>query len=95
VESFKNKEEAFKNLLDGLSDKLSNAGCNDFVLVNTPENFAMIEEAGARNLRCKSVEDFRKHPEYDDYKPMVVGNEIYTQDYVILGILMKELNLSE
>ena len=91
----KNKKEMFLTLLNSLSDALSNAGCNDFDVENNPENYHLIELSSARNLRCKSLEEFKKHPEYEDYKPNVSkdGKTIHTSDYVILEILKSELGL--
>lgn len=90
----KTKKEAFKELLSQFSDVLSNNGCNDFAVANTPEMYLALEEEGAANLRM-SLESFRKSPDYEDYKPSVSedGKTIYTQDFTILHLIELELGL--
>jgi hypothetical protein len=90
-----NKKEMYKALLDDLSERQSNAGCNDFVVANTPELFQAFEESGARNLRCKSVEEFRKHKDYEDYKPQISkdGKKILTSDFTALEILRHDFGV--
>lgn len=87
------KSEAFSEILNQFSRVLSNAGCNDFPVENNPEMYALLEQAAADNLNCASVEEFRKHPEYQDYKPVVSkdGKEIYASDYTILAMIRKEI----
>lgn len=89
-----NKKQAFDHLIGILSETLSSAGCNDMILENTPENFLLLEEAGAINLRM-SLEEFRQCSDYDDYKPFVSkdGKKLYTQDFTVLALLKKELGL--
>ena len=87
--AIKTKIEMFSKLIKDFSETLSNAGCNDFEVENTPELFEAFEKSAARNLRCRSVEEFKKHPEYEDYKVRVSkdGKKILTQDYTALEIL--------
>lgn len=88
------RKEAFADLLEQFSQLLSNNGCNDFTVVNTPEMFRAIEEAGALNVGM-SLEEFRASSEYQDYGPNVSedGHKIYTQDFVILSLIEKQLGL--
>jgi hypothetical protein len=90
-----NKKEMYRTLLSDYSQRLSCAGCNDFIVANTPELYNLLEESGARNLSCSSVEEFRKHPEYSDYKPRLSkdGTKIFTQDFTALEILQNELGV--
>jgi hypothetical protein len=87
------KSEAFKELLNHFSDALSSNGCNDFKVANNTEMYALLEQQAADNLSCKSIEEFRAHPEYEDYKPNISADKkyIYTSDYVILAIIRKDL----
>lgn len=87
-----NKKEAFRHLMEQFSDVLSNNGCNDYAVANTPELYLAVEEANADNYRL-SVEDWKKHEDY--YPPQVSGDKktIYTQDYMILSMIRKELGL--
>lgn len=93
----KSKKAMFKALLSDLSSKQSRSGCNDFTVANTPKMYKLFEESAARNLRCASVEEFRKHPQYKDYKPNVSkdGKEILTQDFIALEIMRNELGCNE
>jgi hypothetical protein len=86
------KSQAFKELLNMFSEVLSNAGCNDFVVENNPEMYAVLEQAAADNLGL-TLEGFRASPDYEDYKPSVSadGKKIYTSDYTILAIIRKEM----
>jgi len=86
------KSQAFKELMDLFSNVLSNAGCNDFVVENNPEMYALLEQAAADNLGL-SLEGFRASPDYEDYKPSISsdGTKIYTSDYTILAIIRKEI----
>lgn len=88
------KKEAFAELLEQFSDVLSNNGCNDFTVANTPEMFLAIEEAGAQNVGM-TLEEFRKSDEYEDYAPRVSEDKkfIWTSDYTILAMIEKELGL--
>lgn len=89
------KKEAFDQLLEMMDEKLSNAGCNDFVVHNTQEMYAAIEQAGADNVGM-TLDKFRKDKElYEDYGPSVSEDKktIFTQDFVILGLLRKELRI--
>ena len=78
--------EAFEILLEQYSDVLSNNGCNDFEVANTPELYQAIEKANALNYGL-SVEEWKKHEDY--YEPSVSkdGTKIYTQDFTILALL--------
>lgn len=88
------KKEAYELMLSNFHDHLSNSGCNDFCVANTPELYALVEQAGADNLRL-SLEDFRNSSDYDDYKPQVStdGSLILTSDYIFLAIIQRELGL--
>lgn len=88
------KKEAFAELLEQFSDVLSNNGCNDFYVANTPEMFLALEEAGARNLNM-TLEEFRKCSDYEDYapRPSKDGTTLFTTDYTILAMIEKELGL--
>lgn len=91
----KTKKDAYINILNQLDDLFSSNGCNDFKDANNPELFLWIEELGADNLRL-TLEEFRASSEYNDYRPNVSkdGAFIYTQDFVILAALKKELGLN-
>lgn len=86
------KSQAFKELLDMFSNVLSGAGCNDMVVENNPEMYAMLEQAAADNLSM-TVEQFRVCEDYEDYKPIISkdGKQIYTSDYTILAIIRKQM----
>lgn len=89
-----NKKEAFREMLNILDNTLSRNGCNDFIVINNPEMFSLLEQAQADNQNM-SLEDFRNSAEYEDYKPNVSkdGKYIYTQDFVIASVFRKELGL--
>lgn len=91
----KSKSEAYALLLDGFDDILGNRGCNDFTVENTKEMYDLIEGSAVRNLRLKSVDEFRRHPEYESYKPEISkdGKWIYTQDFTILECLRNEVDV--
>ena len=88
------RKEAFKEMCEQFSQALSNNGCNDYQVANTPEMFLALEEAGAMNLNM-TLEAFRASAEYEDYKPNVSPDKrkIYCQDYSILALMEKELGL--
>ena len=87
-----NKKEAFRRLLDGFSEVLSNNGCNDFEVANTPEMLLELEKAEAINQNM-TLEEFRTWINYDDYRPYIAkdGKSIYTTDYAILSLIESEL----
>lgn len=59
------------------ADLLSNRRCNDFLVPNTDENWAIEEEMAARNYRL-TVAEWRKHREY---KPRPTEDEINFYDW--------------
>ncbi len=69
------------------SNQMSNEGCNDFDVPNTDENWATIEAMGAWNASL-SVEDWRKHP---DYEPRPKGAKLHTQNWYLLSYLASKL----
>lgn len=87
----KTKNECFLDLIQTLDDALNRLSCNDFEIAYTTENYEMLMEFGARNLRLGSVAEFIAHPEFESYKPIIVGDRILTQDFVILYCLEHEL----
>ena len=88
------KKEAFVELIERLDQDLSNNGCNDFTVANTPEIYLAIEEAGAANLNM-TLEEFRRCSDYEDYRPSPSkdGATILTSDYTILWMIKKELGI--
>lgn len=88
----KNKKEAYKELLNMLSNELSNAGCNDFEMQDTPENRQFIDEITAYGLGYKSVEDYKNSDEFYEKTTSSRGT-IYTSDFMILAQMRKELDL--
>jgi hypothetical protein len=86
------KKQAYRDLLETVSQALSNNGCNDFTVDNSPEMYQAIEEANAANYNI-SLEEWKKHEDY--YAPSISKDKryIYTQDYTILAMIEKELGL--
>ena len=83
----KTKEQVFYELFEEASEKLSNRGCNDYEVPNTPEFYDMLMQFGMRNLNCKTIEEFKAHKDYEDYKPRVSEDQkqIDAMDFEILG----------
>jgi hypothetical protein len=82
-------KQIFYELFEEAEDRMSRKCCNDFQVPNTPEWFDLIEQYEMRNLRCKTIEEYRNHPDYEDYRPYVSkdGKEINTMDWIVLGCL--------
>lgn len=62
------------------SDEFSNHGCNDFVLENTPENYAFIEAMEKWNVSESGGEPNEISISKD-------GKEIYTMDWYVMSYL--------
>ena len=72
-----NEKRVLLEFIDQLSDYQSNAGCNDFELENTDENWDLVVKAEDWNGIVG--EEAQERPDK--------GEKIYTMDCVILGYL--------
>lgn len=88
------KSDVIKEGIDLLDDYMSNAGCNDYTVMNTPELWALAEEAAADNLHM-TLEEFKSSHIYDDEKPRLSkdGAKIYLQDSFVIYLMKKELEI--
>jgi len=76
---------AVKLLMDALKvhqDNLSNEGCNDLFLKNTPEMYEFVRDAEA----------WASNGEMGD--PIVNSKSIVTMDYIIVGYIANLLKIS-
>lgn len=65
--------------LDDLSDHMSNAGCNDLDLENTPENYELV---AAAEKYCAEQNQEKPLP------PLFYKDKICTTDFIILSYLV-------
>lgn len=72
-----NEKRVLLEFIDQLSDYQSNAGCNDFELDNTDENWDLVVKA----------EDWNGIVGEEPLERPDKGEKIYTMDCVILGYL--------
>ena len=89
----KTKQDVFTDIFTLMTTDGMGHGCTDYEIPNTPELFQMLEEFGMRNLNLTTLEEFRAHPEYEDYKPYVIddGLNIHTQTWIVAKCLQYEL----
>lgn len=85
-------KKAFADLLDNFGELLSNNGCNDFTVDNTPEMYNAIERANAADYNL-TLEQWLISPDYFPPSLSKDKTKIYTSDYVILAMMKKELGL--
>lgn len=90
----KTKFDVLKDGINLLDDYMSNAGCNDYTVANTPELWLLAEESAADNLHM-TLEDFKTSDIYEDEKPRISkdGTKIYLHDSFVLYLIKKELKL--
>jgi len=86
-------EQIFYDLMKYAEERIGDRGCNDYEIPNTPEAYRMIEEYQMRNLGCKTIEEYKIHPEYEDYKPQVnkKGDKIFIMDWQVFQCLIYKL----
>lgn len=67
-------------MLEELDERFSRAGCNDYSLPDTPENWQLVKEAEA--------ETEKDNP---DPEPYVRDGKVHTSDFIVLAHLRKKL----
>jgi hypothetical protein len=72
-----------------LSAKKLDIRCSDYVLPNTDEHWDIVESALADNVN-KTREQYRADVDDIEYRERPTGDEIYTDDYLILGYLHRK-----
>lgn len=77
-----------------LSDHFGNAGCNDYILENNPENRELVKDAIQNSDMSKEdqedfLEELKKYEEMDIFgKP--AQEKIYTTDFLVFEYLVKK-----
>jgi hypothetical protein len=82
------EKESLLGFLDQLRDCMSNAGCNDFEVENTPENVAMLERAIRHSHSDKDADETVERLHWRAAKG---GQKLHTTDFVLLGYLRSKL----
>ena len=77
----------FAGFLDQLEDHMSNAGCNDYTLPNTPENKKFLREMISASFSKDDAEWMLEELEEQDCKTL------YTIDSSVFGYLRRKLGL--
>lgn len=79
----------FLKMSEMISQHMGNAGCNDFLVEDTPDNRYIRDLAGARNF-SKSLEDYYKTKEYGwDAEEDIAreeGEKICLADFVVFDL---------
>ena len=81
------KELLFSYLRD-YSDRLGNDGCNDELLPATQEAHDLILAAEMANSHCKTLEEWKNHPDYYETKS---NTKYCTNNFLILDYLTNKL----
>lgn len=84
------EKQLAETAINDYHERLSNSGCNDLILDDSPEARQLLKEYSAWNLNC-SVDEVENHPEY--YEPSIADGKIYTIDSVLIFILKKSLKI--
>lgn len=75
----------FLELAESISDDMGNAGSNDFMMKNTPDNREIIEMAEAKNL-AMTLEEYRECDEYNE--PQLYKSEFCATDISIFDLFV-------
>jgi hypothetical protein len=78
----------FIALAGRLEDVMSNAGCNDFEMDDTPANRTLFDAAEADNVGM-TVEEWRASPDY--LKPQIHRGKILCADFQVFGYLFGQI----
>ncbi len=76
----------FLELAESISDDMGNAGSNDFMIKDTPDNRELVELAEAKNVDM-TLEEYREGDEYSEpqtYK----GNKLCVYDIAIFDLFV-------
>lgn len=76
----KTEIEVLLDLLDDYGNELSNRGCNDYTLEDTPANRKLMKAVIAAS-------------DYPDDELSIYNGQIYTQDFKLLGYFENKLKL--
>ena len=83
-------KEFLKKAIEDLDEYYDNAGCNDLILKDTPENRLLWDEYQAWNFRIP-IEKVKTHKEYE--KVCVIDGELYCHDGLVIFVLKRALGL--
>ena len=83
----------FLILAEWASDKMGDAGCNDYEMEDTPDNRELIDMVLAKNLKM-TLEEYRSSDKYVEHH-VYPGNKLLTNDYSIFELFVSAVKSSE
>lgn len=94
-----NELNCLKFFLDKLDQSFSISGCNDFELINNPENLDLVRNAVLWNCKNNKTEFEKEWKSYIQYEQKdlfggVIYTKILTQDFFIFSFLREKLKSS-
>lgn len=78
----------FVKIAERCSERLGNAGCNDFAMEDTPDNREIDALIGASNYKL-SLNGYLNSEFYEE--PNARQGVIYTQDWMLFDLYVKEV----
>lgn len=84
-----NEKKHFLALLQEASDALSNNGCNDYDIKDTPENRELATNVEMHQFDCKTIEEWKAHKEYSDLH--IYKGKIWIFDTALLSYLIHKM----